>query len=449
MKERDLELRQEAHDKYLASIQKTDEKKPNIILIFVDDMGYGDISCFGSKAIRTPNIDKIAERGVKLNNFYAASPVCSPSRFSCLTGRYPTRSFFNDVLFPTNTVFGKWYNMKKFPPKMRGILPDEVTIPEVLRAAGYKTGMFGKWHLGDKSPHLPNDKGFEYFYGALYSVDMEPYEIYRNKTVAVPKPVNKKNLTKMLTQEILSYLDKTKGQPFFVYYASPYPHHPAAASDDFAGKSLGGVYGDCVEELDWSVGKILDKLDELGISDNTMVVFTSDNGPWFEGNPGYHRGRKGENFDGGHMVPFVSCWPNKIPAGKIVDTVAMNTDFFPTFLEMAGVPLPEDREIGGRDILPLLTGETQENVHEAFYFITGDKVLAVRTKDDMKYMVRKNCDQVPYTYNQMGPFLFDLKVDPQESYDTSNKNEAKSQEMARLISDANERIKNNPRGWKQ
>jgi arylsulfatase A-like enzyme len=449
MKKRNLELRKKAHDAYISSIQNCDRKKPNIILVFVDDMGYGDLSCFGSKAIKTPNIDRIAGKGVKLTNFYAASPVCSPSRFSCLTGRYPTRGFFNDVLFPQKTMFGRMFNRKRFPISMRGILPDEVTIPEALRAGGYRTGMFGKWHLGDESPYLPNDKGFDYFYGAHYSVDMEPYEIYRNKEVAVPRPVNKKNLTKMLTEEILAYLDGNKNEPFFIYYASPYPHHPAAASCNFAGKSAGGTYGDCVEELDWSIGKILDKLEEHDIFENTMVVFTSDNGPWFEGNPGYHRGRKGENFDGGHMVPFVACWPKEIPSGKTVETAAMNTDFFPTFLKMAGIPLPDDREIDGEDIMPLLAGETQENVHDAFYFITGDKVLAVRSHDDMKYMVQKNCSYQPYTHNSMGPFLFDLKCDPQESYDTANKNAEKAKELALLVKEANDRIQKNPRGWKK
>ena len=448
MKNQKLQLRQEAHDAYLASIRSNGEKKPNILLIFVDDMGYGDLSCFGSKAIQTPNIDRIAEQGARLTNFYAASPVCSPSRFSCLTGRYPTRGFFHDVLFSQRTMFGRFFNRKHFPAGVRGILPDEVTIPEALRAGGYRTGMFGKWHLGDSHPSLPNDKGFDYFFGAYYSVDMEPYELYRNEAVVVPQPVEKKNLTKMLTADILAFLGQKREQPFFLYYASPYPHHPAAASDDFAGKSAAGTYGDCVEELDWSVGQILDKLDEIGAADNTMVVFTSDNGPWFEGNPGYHRGRKGENFDGGHMVPFVACWPEKIPAGITVESAAMNTDFFPTFLKMAGISLPEDREIDGEDMLPLLMGQRQENTQEAYYFIRADQVLAVRTRDDLKYMVRKNCDYEPYTHNAMGPFLFDLKVDPQESYDTSASQSQTAQDLEKLIENANVRIQKNPRGWK-
>lgn len=444
-----IEFRQQAHDDYLKSIKQRDGDRPNIILIFVDDMGYGDISAFGSRAIQTPNLDALAAEGVKLTNFYAASPVCSPSRFACLTGRYPTRGFFHNVLFPTTTTFGKAFNAASFPKGMRGILPDEITIPEALRAGGYHTAMFGKWHLGDKSPYLPNDKGFDYFYGALYSVDMEPYDLYRNREICVPHPVDKKKLTGMMTDEILTYLEENRDsdKPFFLYYASPYPHHPAAASESFAGKSLGGTYGDCVEELDWSVGRIRQKLDELGLTKNTLVIFTSDNGPWFEGNPGYHRGRKGTNFDGGHMVPFIASWPEKIPVGTVVDNPAMNTDFFPTFLKLAGINLPTDRQIDGVDMMPLLTGETHENIHEIFYFITGDKVLAVRTGDDRKYMVRELCDYRPFTRNQMGPFLFDMKADPQESYDTSNRDPEAARKMQELVDDANRRIQENPRGW--
>lgn len=442
-----LQLRQTAHDEYIRSIKPTDEKKPNIVLIFVDDMGYGDISCFGSKSIETPNIDDIAKDGVRLNNFYAASPVCSPSRFSCLTGRYPTRGFFNFVMFPTKTFMGELYNMSMLPPGMRGILPDEVTIPEALRAGGYDTAMFGKWHLGDKSPFLPNDKGFDYFYGAHYSVDMQPYNVYKNTEIVKKAPVDKRHLTKDITAEILNYIDGHTENPFFIYYASPYPHHPALASEDFAGKSKGGTYGDCVEELDWSVGEIRKKLEEKGLTDNTLIIFTSDNGPWYEGNPGLHRGRKGENFDGGHMVPFVASYPNVIPKGSVVEETAMNIDFFPTFLKLAGIPLPTDRIIDGKDMMPLLTGEKKENIHDMLYFITGKKVLAVRDKEDYKYMVRQHCDYRPFTANKMGPFMFDMKNDANESYDVSNISPEKVKELSCAIKEANRRIKTNPRGW--
>ncbi len=443
-----LDIRQEAHDAYLNGIHPTDGKKPNIVLIFVDDMGYGDISCFGSRAIKTPNLDRLAEEGAKLTNFYAASPVCSPSRFACLTGRYPTRSFFHNVLFPEGTDFGRHFNARLFPEGMRGILPDEITLAEALRAGGYATAIFGKWHLGDCSPYLPNEHGFDYFFGALYSVDMEPYELYRNEEVAVASPVDKRNLTKILTSEIEAYLDTQGNKPFFLYYASPYPHHPAAASEEFTGKSLGGTYGDCVEELDWSVGRIMEKLKERGIEKDTLIVFSSDNGPWFEGNPGYHRGRKGTNYDGGHMVPFIARWPERIRPGTVIENPAMNTDFFPTFLNMAGIDLPRDREIDGVDILPLLIGESTENPHDRLLFIAADKVQAIRTKDDKKYMVKDKCEYQPYIYNDMGPFLFDMRSDPQESYDTTVRDPKKAKEMQRMIDEENEKIKSNPRGWK-
>ena len=307
--------------------------------------------------------------------------------------------------------------------------------------------MFGKWHLGDRSPFLPNNKGFDYFYGAHYSVDMQPYNVYRNEDIVKKAPVDKRYLTRDITEEILNYIDGHADNPFFIYYASPYPHFPALASDDFAGKSKGGTYGDCVEELDWSVGEIRKKLEEKGLTDNTLIIFTSDNGPWYEGNPGYHRGRKGENFDGGHMVPFVASYPGVIPKGSVVEETAMNIDFFPTFLKLAGIPLPTDRIIDGNDMMPLLTGEKKENVHDMLYFITGKKVLAVRDKEDYKYMVRQNCDYRPFTANKMGPFMFDMKNDVNESYDVTNISPEKAKALSDVIKEANVRIKTNPRGW--
>lgn len=449
MTKKKLDLRRTAHDEYLRRISPGCEERPNLILILADDMGYGDISCFGSQAISTPCLDALARDGVRLENFYAASPVCSPSRFSCLTGRYPTRGFFHNVLFPSTTASGRLRNVSLFPSGVSGILPDEITLPEALRAGGYRTAMFGKWHLGDKSPNLPNEKGFDYFYGALYSVDMEPYRMYRNREVAQDAPIDKRRLTPMLTADMLDYLERYRddSSPFFLYYASPYPHHPAAASERFAGKSRGGTYGDCVEELDWSVGQLQKKLRDLGKEKNTFLIFTSDNGPWFEGNPGNHRGRKGSNFDGGHMVPFLAAWPGHIPAGSSVPNPAMNIDFFPTFLHAAGIPLPGDRVIDGVDILPLLTGKTDENLHEAFRFITGDRVLAIRTADDKKYMVQVGCDYRPYTGMKMGPFLFDMTADPQESYNVSNLLPDTAAELQAKIDADNAEIQKNPRGW--
>jgi arylsulfatase A-like enzyme len=343
---------------------------------------------------------------------------------------------------------GKVVNKISFPYGIQGILPDEITVAEALRASGYRTAAFGKWHLGDKSPSLPNDKGFEYFFGAHYSVDMDPYLFYRNREPISPEPVDKSQLTPMLTEEITAYIDEHHDEPFFIYYPSPYPHHPAHASEAFAGKSKGGTYGDCVEELDWSVGEIYKKLEQYGVEKDTLFIFTSDNGPWFEGNPGLHRGRKGLSFDGGQMVPFVACWPNVIPAGTEIDNTAMNIDFFPTFLEIAGISLPEDREIDGLSILPLLKGEVEENLHDELCFISFKTLFGIRDKDNFKYTIRHKHDTQRYTMLKQGPFLFDLNNDQNESYDMSDHYPEKKEVMRKKLEEIKHEFETNPRGWK-
>lgn len=449
MNKKKTDLRPENHKEYIASIENiVDKKPPNIVLVFVDDMGYGDISCFGSTAIQTPHLDKLAKNGVKMNQFYASSPVCSPSRFGCLTGRYPTRGFVHGVFFPHNNPMGKIINPLMFPYGVRGILPDEVTVAEALQAGGYKTGIFGKWHLGDKSPYLPNEKGFDHFFGSYYSNDMKPYAYYRNDEVVIEAPADQTKLTKEITHEILGFIDENKDQPFFVYYPSPFPHDPVHASEDFANTSRGGTYGDCVQEIDWSIGEIMRKLAEHELTENTLVIFTSDNGPWYEGNPGYHRGRKNNFFDGGQMVPFIASWPAEIPHGIEVDTTAMNIDFFPTFLKIAGIPLPEDREIDGVDILPLLKGEKTESPHDALYFVKGKKVMGVRTKNNFKYVDRHNSDNGSYWMSKQGPFLFDLNHDLNESYNNQTHFPDKAKELREMLETKREEMEKNPRGWK-
>lgn len=450
MNTKKVDLRQDNHRQYLDSIKNVAANHPpNIVLIFVDDMGFGDISCFGSEAIQTPNLDALADNGVKLTNFYASSPICSPSRFGCLTGRYPTRGFVYGVFFPSSgRYFGRLINHFYFPYGVRGILPDEITVAEALQAGGYKTGMFGKWHLGDTSPYLPNEKGFDHFLGAYYSNDMQPYAIYRNREVAIPAPADQSHLTQVLTREILAFIDKAKEQPFFVYYASPFPHDPVHASEKFTGTSKGGTYGDCVQELDWSVGEIIKKLDALDLRDNTLVIFTSDNGPWHEGSPGLHRGRKNNPFDGGQIVPFIASWPGTIPQGIEIKGAAMNTDFFPTFLTMAGIPLPADREIDGVDILPLLKGKEKDSPHDALYLIKGKKALAVRTKENFKYMVKSRSENSAYWMVKHGPFLFDLNHDQMEAYNVSSHFPEKAEQLRTMLDGKQEEMEKNPRGWK-
>lgn len=447
MNKRKAQIRMDLHDDYLSGIKTKEGKKPNIVLVFVDDMGYGDLSCFGSEAIHTPNLDALAEDGAKMNNFYASSPICSPSRFSCLTGRYPTRGYVDYVFFAKNAL-GRVLNRIVFPYGVKGILPDEITIPEALSAGGYKTGMFGKWHLGDCSPYLPNEKGFDYFFGSYYSNDMKPFEYYRNQELVMEDPIDQTQLTKKLCSEICSYIDDNKDDPFFAYYASPFPHNPVHASEEFTGKSKGGAYGDCVEELDWSVGEIRKKLDEHNLSDNTLIIFTSDNGPWYEGNPGLHRGRKNNSFDGGQMVPFIACWPAQIPSNTSIDETAMNIDFFPTFLNLAGIDMPQDREIDGSDMMPLLKGVKTESVHENLYFIRSKKVFAVRTKDNFKYWRKNRSENSSYAPVNQGPFLFNLDCDQNESYNVLTHFPEKSEELKMNIQNKQAEMKQNPRGWK-
>lgn len=445
----DPDIRMDRHREYLAAIgPPTSVTVPNIVLVLADDLGYGDLSGYGSQAIRTPHLDALAREGVRLLNFYSASPVCSPSRFSCLTGRYPTRGFIHSVFFPSGTLMGLLVNTFGFPHGVRGILPDEVTVAEALQAGGYATAMFGKWHLGDRSPHLPTEKGFGYFFGSYYSNDMEPYAIYRNGDVVIEAPADQKMLTRAFTGEILSFIDRNSGKPFFIYYASPFPHEPVHSSDRFSGKSRGGPYGDCVEELDWSVGQIQAKLFERGLADNTLLVFTSDNGPWHQGSPGHHRGRKGNSFDGGQAVPFIASWPGTIPPSMEIETPAMNIDLFPTFLTAAGISVPEDRVVDGVDLAPLLKGDSDVTYERQLFFARGGGFVAVRGPDRLKYVARHRSENSAYWVANHGPFLFDLKHDPTESYDVSERLPRVRAELAAAVDGMNRQREEDPRGWR-
>jgi len=475
----------QAHADYLSSITPlTDNEKkhvPNIIFILMDDMGWGDLSCFGSKSISTPNLDKMAEKGIVFQNCYASSPLCSPSRFGCLTGRYPCRGFIKDVFFPTVDVEEKYMDVRAFLPDeipeeaidekltkmiidsirsavkqkiaslpVEGILPDEITIAEVLKARGYKTAMFGKWHLGDKSPHLPNDKGFDYFYGALYSNDMYPYHFWRNKEIAVEAPFDQSKITELLNTELFKFIDENADEPFFVYYASPWPHHPLNCGERFKGSSKAGLYGDCIQEFDHGIGQLFDLLKSKGILSNTFIVFTSDNGPWHQGSPGGHRGRKGNNFDGGQIVPTICYWENKIIQGVIKEQ-AMNIDFFPTFCELAGVELPMDRIIDGKSLLPLLRGECKQSPHDYLVYINPhvleSPAYAVRSRDGFKYFKATNSENATYKEMIVHSFLFDLNNDIDESYDVKMLYPEKYEEMKDYLDNFNKSFNKNPRGW--
>ena len=352
--------------------------RPNFVLVFIDDMGYGDIGAFGSTDNRTPEIDAMANEGMKLTSFYA-HPVCTPSRAALMTGSYPIRNGLQT---------GFWHGVL-MPGDPQGIHPDEVTVAEVLKNRGYATGIIGKWHLGDQPEFLPNNHGFDYYFGLPYSNDMSPFmplnprnhpplPLLRNGEVIREVPEDQSFLTGDYTAEALAFIDRHREQPFFLYIPHSMVHVPLWAGEDFKETSSNGVLGDCIEEIDWSVGEIRKKLEEHGILENTLVFFTSDNGP-ARGSAGPLRGRKGSTFEGGLRVPTVAYWPGTVPGGSAYGDTATTMDILPTFAALAGAESRPDR-VDGFDISAILKGDTNESSpYEAFYFYRGYELRAVRS----------------------------------------------------------------------
>ncbi len=354
--------------------------KPNFIVIFCDDLGYGDIGCFGATKHHTPNLDRMAAEGRKLTSFYVSSGVCTPSRASLMTGCYPRRVNMHQnekelcVLFPVN---------------QKGLNPDEVTMAEVLKGQGYATACVGKWHLGDQPEFLPTRQGFDTYFGIPYSNDMgtrqgpgrPPLPLLRNEEV-IEAPADQSTLTRRYTDEVIRFMREHKDEPFFVYLPHTMPHNPVHASDEFRDSSDNGRYGDAVEEIDWSAGQIFAALKALDLDEKTIVLFTSDNGAasrWGGGN-GPLRGWKGTTWEGGMREPCIVRWPGHIPAGTACDELACTMDLLPTFARLAGTKPPAERIIDGKDIWPLLTGQAgAKTPHEAFYYYQMDQLQAVRS----------------------------------------------------------------------
>lgn len=426
--------------------------KPNFIIIFCDDLGYGDVGAYGSRAIATPRIDSLASEGVKLTDFYASAAICAPSRAGLLTGRYPVRTGVVGNIYPKDEAFSKkvtreylggtFYKLGALDLQegdvVAGIPQEELMLGEALQSAGYRTGMIGKWHLGDysKDPAFnPTNNGFNFYFGVPHSNDMFPCPLFRNnEMVEADIGLNQARLTGMYTREAIKFIKESKDRPFFLHFAHTFPHQPLYASKDFKDKSKAGKFGDAVEEIDWSVGQILDTLRELGIEENTLIVFSSDNGPWFEGSPGPYRGRKGQSYEGGFHVPMIARLPGVIPAGSTCDLPMMNIDIFPTFAALAGVTLPQGHVLDGKDILPQLTGASDKAPHEAMYFYHFGVLEGVRM-GEWKYFRRTNrfvwpvpLDAVPLAdrlaKKQLGterwPLLYHLTIDPAESYNVIN-----------------------------
>jgi arylsulfatase A len=348
---------------------------PNVVLIFCDDLGYGDIGPFGSKN-PTPNLDRMAAEGAKFTSFYVAQAVCSASRAALLSGSYSNRVSIQGALPPNARV---------------GIHPSETLMPEVFKSRGYATGMVGKWHLGDAPQFLPTRNGFDEYFGLPYSNDMWP----RHRESKFPDlPLmegeqkiefnpDQRKLTTAYTERAVSFIDRNKEKPFFLYVAHSMPHVPLFVSDKFEGKTGRGLYADVIAEIDWSVGQILGALKRNGVDGNSLVIFTSDNGPWLSygdhgGSAGPLREGKTTTFEGGVRVPCVMRWPGTIPAGAVVSEVASTIDFVPTFAKLIGASLSGDR-IDGKDIGPLMRNEPgAKSPHEAFYYFWGQRLQAVR-----------------------------------------------------------------------
>jgi len=342
-------------------------KRPNIIVILADDLGYGELSCYGHPKFKTPNLDRMASEGARLTQFNTPAPFCAPSRASLLTGRYPFRCGMTANPAPD---FGGQYKDIALPKSER-------TIAEIMKDAGYATAMVGKWHLGHaKKKYYPVRRGFDEYLGILYSNDMRPVEFIEGERV-VEYPVVQATLTERYTQRSLEFIERNRNKPFFLYFAHAMPHKPLAVSENFYKKSGNGLYGDVIAELDASVGRILDKLKELRIDENTLVIFTSDNGPWYGGSTGGLRGMKGTSWEGGYRVPFIARWPGRIPAGHVHSEPAITMDIFNTVLSAAGTEVPSDRTIDGADIMPMLTSDAK-SPHDVFFGSQGPRVATVR-----------------------------------------------------------------------
>ena len=358
-------------------------EKPNIVLIFADDLGYADIGPFGSQLHRTPNLDRMAAEGRKLTSFYVTANVCTPSRSSLMTGSYPRRVGLDE------NEKGQWV---LFPVNREGLHPDEITVAEVLRSAGYSTACVGKWHLGDQPEFLPTRHGFDSYFGIPYSNDMghdsrkppfryPPLPLLRMEEVIETEP-DQRYITQRYTEEALAFIERNRDGPFFLYLPHTMPHWPQYASEGFAGKSRNGKWGDTVEEIDWSTGQILDKLGELGIDENTMVIFTSDNGGATRHGASNAplRGGKGTTWEGGHRVCFLARWPGRIAAGSATDELAVSFDILPTLAALAGAEMPSDRLIDGKDIRSLLLGPgTAPTPHVAYFYYFMTHLNAVRS----------------------------------------------------------------------
>ncbi len=424
----------------LLPVAQAAARSPNIIIILADDLGYGDLGCYGHPSIRTPNLDRMAAEGMRFTDFYVAATVCTPSRAALLTGRLPIR----------NGMAGSESRRVLYGVSTGGLPPEEITIATALKTKNYATACIGKWHLGHLPQYLPTAHGFDSFLGLLWSNDMEP-----NKDVKMPKaasmdlnpdprwwkpslyrdgkiieqPTDLSTLTKRYTAEAKKFIRENKKKPFFLYFPHTFPHVPLFASKDFQGKSSRGLFGDVVEELDWSVGEILKTLREEKLAENTFVFFTSDNGPWLVkelagGSAGLLREGKGSTWEGGMREPAIAWWPKKIKAGVVTHELAASMDLLNTCLNLAGVAVPKDRVMDGVDMAPILF-DGEKSRRDTIYYYRGAELFAVR-----KGQFKAHFQTAPgYAGNRIQekfekhdpPLLFNLAQDPSERFDVAEK----------------------------
>lgn len=341
-----------------------ESSQPNVVIIYADDLGYGDLGCYGHPTFQTPRLDQMAAEGARLTSFNSCCPYCAPSRAGLMTGRYQFRSGMTRNPAPDANINDP------------GIPDSELTLGELFRSAGYRTICIGKWHLGHKPEFRPLRHGFDEYLGILYSNDMRPVELIEGAK-PFEYPVIQANLTKRYTQRAVKFIEENRARPFLLYLPHAMPHKPLAASEEYYKQSGAGLYGDVIAELDWSVGTILDKLKQLDLERRTLVIFTSDNGPWYGGSTGGLRGMKGSAWEGGTRVPLIARWPGVIPQGHVNDAPAVIMDVFTTALTAAGIPIPADRVIDGKDIMPLLKTDAA-SPHTALFAMRKEQIISVR-----------------------------------------------------------------------
>ena len=428
------------------------QQPPNIVIIFADDLGYGDLGCYGHPTISTPHLDRMAAEGRRWTSFYSAASVCTPSRAALMTGRHPMRS---GTMAARPRVFAE--------RSLRGLPPSEITIAEILQPRGYATAMIGKWHLGHLPDYLPTKQGFDTYFGLVSSNDhnktyprtlgrypaVHPENgfwdipLMRDETV-IEKPADQHTVTKRYTEEAVRFIREHKEGPFFVYLAHTMPHTPLFRSKAFEDKSLRGVYGDVIEEIDWSVGRVLETLREEGLAENTLVLFTSDNGPWLifgdhGGSAGLLREGKGSTWEGGMRVPALFWWPGRIQPG-VVRQMGSTLDVLPTIAQLAGAPVPSDRPIDGYDLSEVLVGEGK-SPREEMYFYREERLFAVRRGAFKAHFRTQAGYTEPRPTRHDPPLLFHLEHDPGERYDVAAEHPEVLEQLMRMVTEHSENFK--------